>query len=55
MDQKPNSSPVIVKDLRACMDKHNRKDVMCALTSCRECRHADNLSAGHARVEEDEV
>jgi len=34
------ANPVIVQDLKACMDLHNRNGVLCALTSCRDCKYA---------------
>jgi len=39
-DDGDDKNPVIVDDLRACMNEHNWKHVMCALTSCRECVYA---------------
>ena len=34
----PNVTPTGIT-LRECMDAHNRVDVACALTSCRECKY----------------
>ena len=37
------ANPVIVQELKACMDLHNRNGVLCALTSCRDCKYAKHV------------